>query len=623
MTRAAPFALIIWALLLGAGFVVLDPERSITPEAAQRAGLGLAVALAWALAAVGAGGALLSRVAPDLLEDDRGAMHAGVAGTVLWSLGALGLAAGGALHPGPLAGLGLVLAAGWLARPRVRLALPSPAVGMALLIVLVPGMIEALAPPTDTDELYYHLGLPAKMLDASGLVGGLLDPSGNRPLMVHLPMAAALATGGETAPRLLHLLVTLGVVGATGSLGRRHIGPGAGAAAALLLAGSWSFVRGGGVLGTDMPAALAALAALDAGLRGRAVGLALASGAALGAKYTAGGAIAGAFLAARLPLRARALAGIAALMLVAPWWARNALEGAHPLFPFAGWSNLFPFQYSEKYGAGRDPLSLLMLPWNAVMSAEITSFRFLGRVTPALLALAPAAIWAAWTRPVARRMLAASAAILLFWASGPHLLRFVLPGLPMVALAAGAGAARLVSAGRPGRAALMAVLLAGLAGAPANLGPVLEHAGDRVEAATGAEGRDAFLTRTLPPWPAIRWANAHLPADAQVAVLFTWHGYLLDRTTRLGSVEDHIPARHLLIRHGEASLAALRAEGVTHVLVGRHRFLKKAYPFVAPADLDALFNAPVRGLDDRLLMEGTLLFEESGTRVYALDAPPE
>jgi hypothetical protein len=370
-----------------------------------------------------------------------------------------------------------------------------------------------------------------------------------------------------------------------------------------------------------MPAALAVLAALDAGLRGRAAGLALASGAALGAKYTAGGAVAGVFLAARLPLRLRVLAGLGALGLVTPWWVRNALSGVHPLFPFAGWSDLFPFQYLEKYGAGRGPLALLLLPWNAVMSAEITSFRFLGRLTPALLALVPAALWAAWRGTAARRLLIAALAVVLFWASGPHLLRFLLPGLPLLALAAGAGAARLVEAGGPGRLALGGVIFAGLAGLPANLGPVLSHVGDRTEAALGTESRDAFYTRTLPPWPAVRWANAHLPADAHVAVLYTWHGYLLERRTRLGSVEDHIPVRHWQLTHGEQSLRRLQEEGITHVLIGRQRFLKKAYPFVDPADLEALFHAPTAAWEEQLLMQGTLLFEEGGTRVYALEIP--
>ena len=618
MSRLLPIIVLVWALLTGVAAIWLDPAQAVDLAMAGSAGAGLLVAIAGATAAIGSGAAVLDRFAPDLLEDERGILHSAVAGLLLWSLGGLLLAAAGGLTPVPLAVLGALLMLGWLARPRLVVPRPPPLVALALLVVLVPGLIEALAPPTDTDELYYHLGLPKKMLDAAALVGGVLDPSGNRPLLVHLPMTTMLALGGETAPRLLHLATTLGVVGATASLGRRHLGPGAGETAALLLAGSWSFTRGAGVLGTDMPAALAVLAALDAGLRGHRTAMTLAAATALGAKYTASGAIAGVFLAARLPLRARLLAGIGALALVSPWWVRNLLTGVHPLFPFAGWPDLFPFQYLDKYGAGRDLAALLMLPWNVVMSAEIDSFRFLGRVTPSLLALAPAAAWAAWGRGTVCRLLVVSVTLCLAWATGPHLLRFLLPGLPILALAAGAGATRLLVCGRSGTLALAAVALTGLLALPANLGPVLSHAGDRVRAATGTESRDAFLTRLVPSWPAIRWANQHLPADATVAVLYNWQGYLIERPTRLGSVEDHIPVRHWQLTHHEESLSRLRAEGVTHVLIDRQRFLGAAYPFVPEADLDTLFRSPTRAWEDQLLMEGALLYEQGGTRIFSL-----
>ena len=622
MNRAVPIAMLSWALLVGVAAAVPGPGQLDGLPVEQDALRGLLVALGGIGAAVGGGAALLQRVAPRLLEDERSLLHAGTAGALIWSLGCLVLAGMGMCSTVPLAAWTGALALGWLSRPRLAWSRPSPVVLFALLVVFLPGLIEALAPPTDTDELYYHLGLPQKMLDAGGLVGGVLDPSGNRPLLVHLPMTAMLAIGGESAPRLFHLAITLAVVAATASLGRRHIGPGAGETAALLLVASWSFTRGGGVLGTDMPAALAVLAALDAGLRGHRAGLVIASATALGAKYTAGGAVAGVFLAASLPVRTRVLAGLASLALVSPWWVRNALTGVHPLFPFAGWSNLFPFQYLEKYGAGRSLTAFLLLPWNVFMSAETDSFRFLGRLNPALLALAPPALWAGIRRGPARQLLLASAALLLFWASGPHLLRFLLPGLPVLALAAGSGAARLLETGRPGRAALGAVALAGLMAVPANLGPVVTHAGTRVEAARGRETPDAFYARTLRQWPALRWANAHLPPDAVVAVLYSWHGYLLERPTRLGSVEDHIPVRHWQLTHGASSLSRLQREGVTHVLIGRQRFIRNAYPFVPEPDLQSLFRDPTEAWNEQLLMEATLLFEDGSARVYALDDDP-
>jgi hypothetical protein len=622
MRRLGPILLAVWALLMGAAFVVLDPEQALRPEAAQAGGLGLIVAIAWTVAALGAGGAVLRRWAPALLEDERGVAHALVVGVLLWSLGALGVASLGLLGRPALLVLGLALSAGWLTRPRLRWPRPSPAVWLALIAVGVPGLIESMAPPTDTDALYYHLALPLKMLDHGGLVGGILDPSGHRPLVLHLPLASLLAFGGEAAPRLFHLVLGLGVVTFTAQIGERRLGEDAGAAAALLLAGSWSFVHGAGVVGSETLAALAVLAALDAGLRGSSRGLALAAGVALSVKYTTAGAIVGVFLVAAVPWAARVVAGVGALALLVPWWSRNLIAGQHPLFPFAGWPPVLPFQYLEKYGAGRGVVDFLLLPWRVVASADTTSFRFLGKLTPALLALAPAAI-PAWIRKGdARRVAVAALVGAIAWALGPQLLRYLVPTLPVLALAVGAGAVTLLQGGPVGRVGLAAVLAAGLAGVPSNLGPIARSAGDRVLAATGIESRDAFLDRQLPGWAATRWANEHLPPDARVALLFSWQGYLLEREAVMGSVEDHVPVRHWILQNGPDSLSALRAAGVTHILVRKQRFLRKSYPFVNDEDFQRLFRAPVEALDELLLMEATLLMEADGARVYRLSPDP-
>ena len=75
--------------------------------------------------------------------------------------------------------------------------------------------------------------------------------------------------------------------------------------------------------------------------------------------------------------------GAAGLLL--PWWMRNVVEGLHPLFPYAGWPGDLTFQYLERYGAGRTAMDFLMLPWNAIMTAEVDSYRFMGQLHPLFL----------------------------------------------------------------------------------------------------------------------------------------------------------------------------------------------------------------------------------------------
>ena len=608
------------ALAAGVAFLVLDPAQTVTPQAAWRGLAGLGAAVGWLLAAVGAGGGLLTRIEPTLLDGPRGALHALVVGLLVWGLGAFGLAAAGLLQPAGLMVLAVALSSGWLLRPRLQLPRVEPAVGLALLVVAVPGLIDALAPPIDTDELYYHLALPRKMLDAKGLVGGFLHPSGSRPMALHLPFACLLATGGEAAPKIAHLGLTLALLVGVVEVARAHLHPRAGVWAVALMATSWNVGHDAGLAANNLPAALAVLATLDAGLRGRLRGMALAGGAALAIKYTAAAALAGCWLVARGPLSRRLGAGLFALALVAPWWAYNAAQGLHPLFPFAGWPGDLPFQYLDRYGAGRAPIDLVLLPWNAVMTGELHSNRFLGRLNPLWLVAGVAAL-VALGRPGARRVTAAAAIAWLGWMMGPHWLRYLLPGLPLLALAGGDGLARATPS-RPGLARtgwLMGLIACLVAGLPANLGPLYTGAADRMPAAFGQQDRDDFYRERYAPWPAVAWANAHLPEDARVALLFDWSSYLVERPVVLGSVEDHTPVRHYLSAHGDRSLDELQAAGVTHVLVRRTRFLRKLYPFLSEEALQRDFDAPVDALDAILLSQATLVFEQDGSRVYRLD----
>ncbi len=301
MRAAAPQLLLaLLALVLGVAFFVLDPSRSLRPDAALRLLSGLGGALTWGFAALGAGGALLSGVDPSLLEGRLGWLHALLAGLLAWGLLMLGMGAFGLLQPGPILGLGLLLGAGWLRCPALRLPRLSPALGLALVLVGLPGLIDALAPPIDTDELYYHLALPQQLLRAGGLVGGVLDPSGSRPLALHLPFAALLATAGPAAPKLFHLLLGLLLLLGLHELGRRELGDRAAALAVLLLAGSYSVVHDAGLGG--QPAHRPGRAGRHR--RGPARSGARpgpGGGLALGLKYTAAAAILGLFLVALEP----------------------------------------------------------------------------------------------------------------------------------------------------------------------------------------------------------------------------------------------------------------------------------------------------------------------------------
>ena len=143
---------------------------------------------------------------------------------------------------------------------------------------------------------------------------------------------------------------------------------------------------------------------------------------------------------------------------------------------------------------------------------------------------------------------------------------------------------------------------------------------DRFAVSVGVESREDYLLRSVDGYEAISWANRHLPEEAKVALLFEWNGFLLERETLMGSVEDHIPTRHFLLTHQERSLSQLREMGVTHIFTRRIHFLHRLYPFLEADVFEANFEVPEEQLNALLLMEASLVYEADRCRIYRIDA---
>jgi hypothetical protein len=614
-----------WASFIALAYVSLEPTGIPRLAPLLPALAGLTAAVVAALACTGGGAAILSRLQPAALDDDIGWLRALGVGLAAWGPLSLLLSALLGVHTWVGALSLALLATGWLLRPSSR----PPRLGLSWiawgLLLFTPAMLSMLSPITDTDELYYHLALPARMLDEGCLLGGAWMPNGSRPLALHLAWAWLMGLGGTVGPRAFHMLLAAALLLVVHQRARAWWGERAGLAAPLLLLGSASFLAPLGLAYADIPCALLVLLALDAAMDRRHLLLAATAGGALAIKYTAVVGLAPLFLLVALAsmrpgqrdhrtLRGLLLAGLGALGLVAPWWLRNVLEGLHPLFPFTGWADAgpFTFQFPEKYGMGQGWLELALLPWNIFMHAEPDSSVFLGRLNPALLALAPAACWAAWRDRRARLLVGVVILGLAIWSQGTQWLRYLIPLLPVAALAAAAGIARLP---RWGAGLIAAVWLLGL---PANLQPILSQAARQAPVALGLEPREQFIAREVTAWPAIHWLNEHSPPDARVALLYSWQAALLERPWVLGSVEDHVPTRHLLALHGDGVLEELRRRGVTHVLTSRVNFLHKSYPFLDEQAFEAQFEEPESSLERALRDDAVLMFEQGRHAVYRL-----
>jgi hypothetical protein len=250
------------------------------------------------------------------------------------------------------------------------------------------------------------------------------------------------------------------------------------------------------------------------------------------------------------------------------------------------------------------------------MRAEIDSTVFLGRVNPGFLALLPA-LALAWRDRRARALALVAAGGFVLWGIGTQWLRYLVPILPLGALACAGGFARLPAAGRA------AAWLAWAAGLPANAAPVLAEAIEQAPVAVGREDADTYRARRIPGWSSVRWIRDQTPPDAVVALLYAWQAAPLEREWIVSSVEDHVPTRYLLATAGDRTLDVLAEEGVGWVLAGSPHALKKVYPFLSPEAFQAQFQAPAQRFTRLLETRAELVFEEGRYAVWRLPAPVE
>ena len=436
--------------------------------------------------------------------------------------------------------------------------------------------------------------------------------------------------GLAMAPQVLHALMGVAAAAAVGGVAAMLAGPdpvrarwAQGAGFTALLGVPWVIVTGS--LAYDEMAVLlmAATAMLAWGTRrdqvsseahppamrpGIAVGLAL--GAAVGAKLTAVGMVAlpvaaWAIVAAPAgglrPLARGALAAAgAATIVLLPWLVRNWADAGSPIFPFGGvgggWTSeqfarfaaghaappgtrvgarlaaLWDHGFREGFGTAPDADPWLP-QWGVAFFAGSAAL-------PAIAARAPRAALALVA------MLAAQAA---FWMFATHLQsRFLLPCAVPLCAAMGAALAPIagVAAGTaPRRAAAVAVALLGWSlqpawvlsldprmndprGVPMNLpalGSAIGHVGPGTAADTQAMAAEGA------PVPLAWFANWMLPTGSRLGCEGEADVFWCVDAPAWGTTWDGGPLARALRAHPDdpdAAVAALRAEGLTHLAIG-------------------------------------------------------
>lgn len=461
--------------------------------------------------------------------------------------------------------------------------------GAAALLALA---VLNLVPPIIRDELTYHLAFPALYLQAGRVYEIPFAIQSYYPMLLEMFYLPLLAHAGENAAKYLHLGYGL----ATGALVLLYLRPRVAAWAATFAAVLlWTTPTVGALgasayvdLGLLFYATVGLLGVLrwaETGRRADFVAGALGAGCAASVKYN--GVLVIAFLVCGVVLAAqdrgvrRALAAAAGFVAIAlvpllPWLIKNAWETGNPVFPLAQsllGGPVLPERPSiglflARRGLYRENwLEVALTPVRVfVTGREGDPARFDGVFNPLYLLGLAAVAFPGMTRRT--RLIAALAWVFLLVIFFLTVFRSRYPIVVLAPLAI--VVAELMDqwrrAGRA-RAALAAVVAGALLFNAAHLVLFWQRV-DPLAFLLGRQSRSEYLTRFVPEYPVVEYANAHLPREATVYLAFLGdRGYYWHARYSFDTHSPGITLRDAVRGAGDADgvAAALRRRGISHI----------------------------------------------------------
>ncbi|MFM9903101.1 MAG: ArnT family glycosyltransferase [Pyrinomonadaceae bacterium] len=501
-------------------------------------------------------------------------------------------------------------------------------VTLGLFPVLI-GLIAALAPPTAKDTLLYHFALPKAFIAQGG--SAFIDGNIASYLALGTEMHSvwAMLLGNLVSPRsgeaaagvttfLFLPLLLLVIYGWAREIGISRTWALVATTMAATVPTAYHVASSGYI---DLSLALYVTLATYALTRwwkeqtwGWAILIGIFLGAALSVKLTAVFVIAA--FALIVLLRARAtknpvatapgsdtvspasspgrivLSGFAALLLAgviaSPWYIRTWVETGSPVFPFYmsiwpgkanGWdverSNLFQGMNSRYGGTDTNKLNYLTAPARvSIMAQPERPENYDGVLGFAFLIGLPLLVWALWKFDLAveiKIMSCVAAIMYLFWLFSSEQLRYLLPIVPLLAIAIAAAAEKI--GGAVSKVARCALIAASVCGLLTTFAWFCQRAPLRV--VLGGETRDRYLTRNLDYYPYYQSINNDTAPDARIWLInMRRDTYNIDRPVFSDYLFEDWTLRKMLweSRTVQELRAKTAAMGIKYVLA-RHDFL--------------------------------------------------
>ncbi len=317
---------------------------------------------------------------------------------------------------------------------------------------------------------------------------------------------------------------------------------------------------------------------------------AASTGFALGVKYNASITLVliGAFIFFHGARRRGALEGLksgalyifVALLILLPWLVRNHLWGHNPFYPIyetAVRSSLRGEGFhvtGEMAPAGKrlllykeTMLDIILLPLRIFWEGADNSIeRFDGVLNPLLLLFIPLAFIKKSNGAIKHLALFSFLFFVMAASTADLATRYLMPALPAVIVIAVFGAKNLFEARKEAAIAGLAALFAFNAFYASRLYSKYRP----FDYLLGAGARGGYLQKTLPDYRAVEYANANLPANAKVLLLFSGdRGYYWEREylywDRTGVTLKGLVKRYY--NDAEALRTAFKGYGVTHLFV--------------------------------------------------------
>ena len=565
-----------------------------------------------------------------------------VLGVLAWMAALFWLTAAGALATTPVLGLAALCVAGaGLARIRFGGASAGEATGVGFVLTAgvftSPFLLLALRPEVSWDASAYHLTLAKHFLAAGGFEPLPFSVYAHWPLATELLYAAALAIQDYTLAKALHFGFGLATLWALYLGARNFQRAESGWLAAPLTLANPIFLFELGVAYVELAYAFFFAAGLlfmiqwkqcDGASRSALWLAGLCCGGMAGLKGTGivgAGALA---LLALPPIIGRlrrgesraaggdALAlGLPIALLWGPWLAKSALATGNPLYPllygvFGGpdWSAALSEQLTgwlRSIGMGRELLDYALLPVRVIVSGGPGYDRFGGQLGLQWLVLLPLAL-AFVRRPVVGAVLAASGSYFVLWALGSQQVRFLIPLLGPLSLAAAIAWSEAVARLAPARSRRV-LLAVGLGCAVLLALHTARLPLERAARTLGELAVDPERRRAAASTPADHFV-ATLPPDAKLLLLNTNQAFFLERAYLADSFFEASQIADWLSDAPDAAAvhARLRERAVTHVLIER-----RDWGIAWPAGLRAL-------LADRSLLKPRFRSPDGRVEIFEL-----